>query len=140
MEAQEITNLVGITGCQDHLIAPIAKLLDNRYEERNVRGIIQINPNLLQPRRASRMHVLRGVLTRYRRLQLPLSCTRNHEIPERQILYSSADGYQKGGWISRSGLLSDVVSQRTFGQSFGNFFLLLWSQSGIHWERQTLLC
>jgi hypothetical protein len=46
IELQEFTNLIGIPASQHYLVTPFLKLHHYRQKERNVRGIIQINPDL----------------------------------------------------------------------------------------------
>ena len=47
MEFQKLANLVGIPRRQDNPIPLVLKFLDDREEKRNVRGVVQIDPDSL---------------------------------------------------------------------------------------------
>src|ERR1035437_3497008 len=44
---QEFANLVRIPCSKEHFITFLSELLDNRTEERHMRGIVQVDPDLL---------------------------------------------------------------------------------------------
>jgi hypothetical protein len=46
IELQEFTNLIGIPASQHYFVTPFSKLHHDRQKKRDVRRIIQINPDL----------------------------------------------------------------------------------------------
>jgi hypothetical protein len=47
VELQEFANLIGISGCEKNLVAPLLKLLDDGYEKWDMGRIIDIDPDFL---------------------------------------------------------------------------------------------
>jgi hypothetical protein len=42
---REFANLKGVTGCYDYLVSTVLQFSDYRPKKRNVRGVIQGDPN-----------------------------------------------------------------------------------------------